>query len=137
MLRMRKCCACVGAEASATAEQPWEIKMLYDGDCPLCMREVNMLRRRDAGIGRIEFVDIASPDYDASANAGISFEQVSFMVQGVTLVLGLLGDVSIDSVPSGQFIRLNPCRRWVRSMQYCQMGKCSKTSTCSRGYTKL
>lgn len=53
--------------------------MLYDGDCPLCMREVNMLRRRDAGVGRIAFVDVASPDYDASANAGISFEQVRFM----------------------------------------------------------
>ena len=73
------------------AEQRWEIKMLYDGDCPLCMREVNMLQRRDAGIGRIEFVDIASPDYDASANAGISFEQVSFMAQGISIVLGLLG----------------------------------------------
>ena len=23
----------------------WKVKMLYDGDCPLCMREVNMLVR--------------------------------------------------------------------------------------------
>ena len=59
--------------------------MLYDGDCPLCMREVNMLRRRDAGIGRIQFVDIASPDYHASANAGISFEQVSVWASGIEL----------------------------------------------------
>lgn len=24
--------------------QNWKIKMLYDGDCPLCMREVNLLQ---------------------------------------------------------------------------------------------
>lgn len=35
-----------------------------------------MLRERDAGKGRIDFVDISSPDYDAADNAGISFEQV-------------------------------------------------------------
>lgn len=44
------------------------------GDCPLCMREVEMLQRRDAGKGRICFVDVAAPDYDPAANAGISFE---------------------------------------------------------------
>lgn len=27
--------------ASQGADQKWEIKMLYDGDCPLCMREVS------------------------------------------------------------------------------------------------
>ena len=46
------------------------------GDCPLCMREVNMLMRRDSEKGRIAFVDIASPDYDPKQNANISFEEV-------------------------------------------------------------
>ena len=54
----------------------WQLRMLYDGDCPLCMREVNMLRRRDAEQGRIDFVDIASPDYSPRDNAGITYEQV-------------------------------------------------------------
>lgn len=45
--------------------------------CPLCMREVNMLKRRDEGVGKIAFVDIDSPDYDAAKNAGISYEQVN------------------------------------------------------------
>ena len=71
-------------------ERPWEIKMLYDGDCPLCMREVNMLRKRDADTGRIEFVDIASPDYDPSANAGISFEQVTLRLCPCSILTGLL-----------------------------------------------
>ena len=72
----------VGTEAPSAAERSWEIKMLYDGDCPLCMREVNMLRRRDAENGKIEFVDVASPDYDPSAHAGISFKQVSHVAAG-------------------------------------------------------
>lgn len=50
--------------------------MLYDGDCPLCMKEVNFLRRKDAGRGRIDFVDIASDDYSPAQNAGLSFETV-------------------------------------------------------------
>lgn len=58
-------------------EKDWEIRMLYDGDCPLCMREVNMLRRRDEGVGKIDFVDISSPSYEAEANANISYEEVS------------------------------------------------------------
>ena len=40
------------------------------------MREVNMLRRRDEGVNKIEFVDIDAPDYDPAKNAGISYEQV-------------------------------------------------------------
>ena len=38
--------------------------------------QVNMLRRRDAGVGRIRFVDIADPSYRPEDNAGISYEQV-------------------------------------------------------------
>ncbi len=54
----------------------WEIKMLYDGDCPLCMREVNMLRKRDKAQNKIGFVDISSQDYSAKDNAGITYEEV-------------------------------------------------------------
>ena len=35
-----------------------------------------MLQRRDAGAGRIAFVDVASPDYRPEDNAGVSFEKV-------------------------------------------------------------
>ena len=38
----------------------------YDGDCPLCRREIAFLRRRDRR-GAIEFVDIAAPAFDAAA----------------------------------------------------------------------
>ncbi|MBE9044146.1 DUF393 domain-containing protein [Pleurocapsales cyanobacterium LEGE 10410] len=51
----------------------WKIKLLYDGECPLCVREVNFLTKKDAGRGIVEFVDIASLDYDPQDNAGIDF----------------------------------------------------------------
>lgn len=62
---------------SGNGAPSWDIKMLYDGDCPLCMREVNMLRKRDKAQNKICFVDIASQDYNPASNAGISYEQAS------------------------------------------------------------
>jgi predicted DCC family thiol-disulfide oxidoreductase YuxK len=42
-----------------TKLQPtWKIELLYDGKCPLCLREVNFLRQKDAGRGIVSFVDI-------------------------------------------------------------------------------
>jgi predicted DCC family thiol-disulfide oxidoreductase YuxK len=42
------------------------VEVFYDGDCPLCMREIRMLRRKDRQ-GRIQFTDIAAPGFDAAA----------------------------------------------------------------------
>lgn len=43
-----------------------EITVLFDGECPLCAREVAALRRLDRGRGRIAFDDIAAPGFDAA-----------------------------------------------------------------------
>jgi predicted DCC family thiol-disulfide oxidoreductase YuxK len=42
-----------------------EITLLFDGECPLCAREVAWLRRLDRGRGRIAFYDIAAPGFAA------------------------------------------------------------------------
>jgi predicted DCC family thiol-disulfide oxidoreductase YuxK len=52
----------------------WQIELLYDGACPLCVREVNFLKTKDADRGLVSFVDIDADDYDPAAHAGISFE---------------------------------------------------------------
>jgi predicted DCC family thiol-disulfide oxidoreductase YuxK len=52
----------------------WQIELLYDGACPLCVREVNFLKTKDADRGLVSFVDIDRADYDPAAHAGISFE---------------------------------------------------------------
>jgi predicted DCC family thiol-disulfide oxidoreductase YuxK len=47
----------------ASREQP-QIRVLFDGDCPLCAREMRALARLDRGRGRIAFLDIASASFD-------------------------------------------------------------------------
>lgn len=41
------------------------VEVFFDGDCPLCLREVNLLRRLDRS-GRVQFTDIAAPDFVAA-----------------------------------------------------------------------
>ncbi len=62
------------SETTETNQNSWQIKLLYDGECPLCVREVNFLKRRDAGRGLVAFVDIADINYNPETNAGIDFE---------------------------------------------------------------
>ncbi|MEO1069374.1 MAG: DUF393 domain-containing protein [Cyanobacteria bacterium J06638_6] len=57
----------------AQGSNGWKIKLLYDGECPLCLREVNFLRKKDGGRGLVAFTDIAAADYVAEDNGGIDF----------------------------------------------------------------
>ena len=41
-----------------------DVEVFYDGACPLCMREIRMLRARDHA-RKIEFTDIAASGFDA------------------------------------------------------------------------
>ena len=41
------------------------VEVFYDGDCPLCMREIRMLMRKDTH-ARIQFTNIAAPGFDAT-----------------------------------------------------------------------
>jgi predicted DCC family thiol-disulfide oxidoreductase YuxK len=56
------------------ADPTWQIKMLFDGQCPLCSREVSMLRKRN-GRGLIAFEDIAEPGFDPQ-QYGLTMSQV-------------------------------------------------------------
>jgi predicted DCC family thiol-disulfide oxidoreductase YuxK len=41
----------------------FDVEVFFDGLCPLCRREMAMLRRRDKR-GRIRFIDIADADFN-------------------------------------------------------------------------
>jgi predicted DCC family thiol-disulfide oxidoreductase YuxK len=43
--------------------ESWRIAAYFDGDCPLCVREMRALQRLDRKRGRIHFIDIAAPDF--------------------------------------------------------------------------
>lgn len=60
----------------------WKIRVLHDGDCPLCSREVRFLERRDRGRGLIQFEDIADPSFDAGIY-GLEADQVMARIHGV------------------------------------------------------
>ncbi len=61
----------------------WKIKLLYDGECPLCLREVNFLQKRDAGRGLVQFVDIADDNYQPENQGGVDFETAMGRIHGV------------------------------------------------------
>lgn len=58
----------------------WDVEVFFDGACPLCMREIDLLRRMD-GKGRIRFTDIAAPGFDAGA-LGTSMDDLMEKIQG-------------------------------------------------------
>lgn len=60
--------------------KPFEIEVFFDGDCPLCMREITMLRRRDRR-QRIRFVDIAENGFDA-AEVGLPWKTLMDRIHG-------------------------------------------------------
>jgi len=61
----------------------WKIKLLYDGECPLCLREVRFLQRRDGGRGLVAFVDIADDHYNPEDHSGIDFETAMRRIHAV------------------------------------------------------
>jgi predicted DCC family thiol-disulfide oxidoreductase YuxK len=73
----------------------WKIKLLYDGECPLCLREVNFLRRRDAGRGLVALVDIADDDYNPDENGGVDFETAMGRIHAVLPDGTVIQDVEV------------------------------------------
>ena len=66
----------------STAPATPEITVLFDGDCPLCVREIAMLRRLDRGSGRLGLQDIASPEFRA-ARYGVDHATLMARIHGV------------------------------------------------------
>jgi predicted DCC family thiol-disulfide oxidoreductase YuxK len=64
------------------ADSSWRIRVLYDGDCPLCVREAAFLARRDAGRGRLQLEDIAAEGFDPRVY-GLDERRVMARIHGV------------------------------------------------------
>ena len=60
--------------ATTTIPPNWQVKYLYDGDCPMCRTLRNVLSRKDGDAGRVAFVNIADRKYDPAQHAGIEYE---------------------------------------------------------------
>ena len=55
---------------------------LFDGGCPLCMRETNFLKNRDK-FNQIKFVDINSENYNPTNFKDISYSQAMSNLHGI------------------------------------------------------
>ena len=51
-----------------------KLTFLFDGCCPLCLRETNFLKKRDT-FNQIAFIDINSKDYDQKLFNNISYSE--------------------------------------------------------------
>jgi len=59
-----------------------KLTFLFDGGCPLCLRETNFLKKRDI-LNQIKFVDINSDGYDKSLFYEISYSEAMSNLHGI------------------------------------------------------
>ena len=59
-----------------------KLTFLFDGACPLCLRETNFLKKRDIS-KQISFVDINSKDYDQNLFNDISYSEAMSNLHGI------------------------------------------------------
>lgn len=75
------------------------LTLLYDGGCPLCLREVSVLRTRDrrrhGASPLLAFVDIDAPEYDPAAHGGISYREAMGRIHGLRADGTVLRDVAV------------------------------------------
>src|SRR4051812_24211350 len=83
---------------------PWPMQVFFDGACPICRREAAYWKARDRD-GRIQWVDIAAPAFDAEA-FGLDRQRVQLFMHVRTadgqVSTGLCGAVKIwEALPPG------------------------------------
>eukprot|EP00434_Breviolum_minutum_P044424 symbB.v1.2.039677.t1/scaffold6720.1/size16015/1 len=66
----------------------WVINLLYDGDCPSCMKQVEFLQKRmdenPQYQGLVAFTNLHDPDYDPDLCGGVVFEDGMRHIHAVT-----------------------------------------------------
>ena len=60
----------------------WPFEVFYDGECPLCMKEIRLLRWLDRNRSNILFTDIAAPDFDPLDYGGYTMDVFMAEIHG-------------------------------------------------------
>lgn len=121
-----------------------EVEVFYDGECPLCMREIAMLRRLDRR-ARIRFTNIADADFHPSS---VGLDRATLMakihgrlpngklIEGVEVfrrlyaAVGFGWLVALTRVP-GISHALDACYRWFAKNRLRLTGRCDD-GACAR-----
>ena len=122
----------------------FDVEVYFDGGCPLCLREINMLRRWDRG-RRIRFTDIQAPEFQI-ASVGKSYEELMARIHGRlpdgTLIEGV--EVFRKLYDAVGFRRIVAMTRWPGISQLMNLGyrvfaknRLRLTGRCSNGNCAL
>lgn len=57
-------------------------EVFFDGDCPLCLKEIQLLRWLDRNTGNILFTDIADPHFDPIERTGLTMDELMAEIYG-------------------------------------------------------
>ena len=122
-----------------------EVEVFFDGECPLCRREISFVRRIDRR-SRVRFIDIAEPSFDARATGRTHEELMAriharlpdgSLVEGVEVfrrmyaAAGLRPLVALSRIPGLSHL-LDAGYRWfaknrLRLTGRCEAGTCTPT----------
>lgn len=76
-----------------------QLSILFDGGCPLCVREVRFLEQRDqrrhGEARRLAFVDINDANYDPDMHQGIGYREAMGRIHAITAEGTVLKDVAV------------------------------------------
>ena len=82
----------------STSQGP-ALTLLYDGGCPLCVREVTFLKQRDRRLHptspRLAFVDIDAADYEPQFHGGITYREAMGRIHALEADGTVLRDVEV------------------------------------------
>jgi predicted DCC family thiol-disulfide oxidoreductase YuxK len=58
------------------------LKLLYDGDCPICQREICILQKKNTQT-KVKFIDISSKEFSPSANNNIDYNTAMSQIHAI------------------------------------------------------
>jgi len=70
------------AETLQDRDSKIHLKLLYDGDCPICKREICILQKR-GGSDKLKFTDISSNDFSAFENNNIDYNTAMSQIHAI------------------------------------------------------
>lgn len=75
--RVTHVCKCIQSSHAIVShneiKKAYEVDLLFDSECPICMMEVQFLQKRDVN-GKIRFTDLNSEDYRPEEHGNVQFE---------------------------------------------------------------
>lgn len=70
------------AETLEDRDSKTNLKLLYDGDCPLCKREICILQKKESQ-SKIKFVDISSKEFSPIENNNIDYKTAMSQIHAI------------------------------------------------------